>query len=210
MAMLQFTFVKSLEKCYSSGFYARPTVEVARDLLGAMLCRRLPDGKVYRAAIVEVEAYHEEEPACHAHRGKTPRAKILFGPPGLAYVYFIYGMYCCLNVVTEPEETGAAILIRAVAAPGCDGPGKLCRQWEITREHNGVNLMSPRSDIWIEKSPRLPDEEVEITPRIGISSAQELMWRFCVKNHPSVSVKTYRPHKPLKRRTYKQKKSSNP
>lgn len=206
--VLQFSVVKSLEKCYSSSFYARPTVDVARDLLGATLCRRLPDGTVYRAQIVEVEAYHEDEPSCHAHRGKTPRSAILFGPPGLAYVYFIYGMYSCLNVVTEPEEVGAAILIRAVAAPGCDGPGKLCREWEITREHTGVNLMSPRSPIWIEKAPRLADKDVQITPRIGISTAQELMWRFCVDGHPSVSVKKYRPHTPIKRRTYKSDKST--
>jgi DNA-3-methyladenine glycosylase len=204
--VLQFILVKSLEKCYSSSFYARPTTEVARDLLGATLCRRLTDGSIYKGQIVELEAYHEDEPACHAHRGKTPRSAILFGPPGMAYVYFIYGMYSCLNVVTEPEGVGAAILIRAVGAAGTDGPGKLCREWEISRAHNGFTLMSSRSDIWIERAPKLADEDVVITPRIGISSAQDLMWRFCVKNHPSVSVKKYRPHKPLKRRTYKSSK----
>ena len=116
-------------------FYARPTVEVARDLLGAVLeC----GGR--RGRIVEVEAYLPEgDAAAHAFRGRTRRTEVLYGPPGHAYVYFIYGMYHCLNVVAEPEGTPGCVLIRAVE--GCAaGPGRLTRAFGITLEHNGLRF----------------------------------------------------------------------
>ncbi|MFW5737345.1 MAG: DNA-3-methyladenine glycosylase [Spirochaetota bacterium] len=97
-----------------ASFYERDAVTVARELLGATLVHELPDGTVLAGAIVETEAYREDDPASHSHRGPTPRARVMFGPPGRAYVYFIYGMYDCFNVVCEPEGSGAAVLIRAV------------------------------------------------------------------------------------------------
>lgn len=168
-------------------FFERYTVDVARDLLGTVLCRRLPDGSILQGQVVEVEAYTDDDPACHAFKGKTPRCEVMFGPGGFSYVYFIYGMYNCLNVVTEVDGVAGAVLIRAVAAEGTNGPGKLCRQWGIDRTHNGLNLMDPSSEIWLAKGVLLPNDEVMITERIGLSVAQERLWRFSVKNHPSVS-----------------------
>ncbi len=178
-----------LEKVYQSEFYARPTLAVARDLLGAYLCRRLPDGKLLWAPIVETEAYTQDDPACHAFRGRTPRCAVMFGPPGFAYVYFIYGMYHCLNVVTEPDGTPGAVLIRAVGVGGGEGPGKLCRLWQIDSNLNGANLMEAGSDIWIGKGEPVEDFQVCVTPRIGLSLAQDRLWRFHIKDHLQVSQK---------------------
>ncbi len=176
-----------LKKTYPSAFFARPTLTVARELLGARLCRRLPDGTVLEAAIIETEAYTRDDPACHAFRGKTPRCAVMFGPPGHAYVYFIYGMYNCLNVVTEPEGTAGAVLIRALDGKDTNGPGKLCRHWSITGADNGANLLSPESGLWLTRGSAVTDDQVLITPRIGISVATDYHWRFLVKDHPHVS-----------------------
>jgi hypothetical protein len=97
-----------------ASFYARDAVTVARELLGTVLVRALADGTVLAGTIVETEAYREDDPASHSHRGPTARAEVMFGPPGRAYVYFIYGMYDCFNVVCEPVGAGAAVLVRAI------------------------------------------------------------------------------------------------
>ncbi len=173
------------------GFYNRDTLVVAKDLLGCKLCRRI-DGKVYEGIIVETEAYTQKDPACHAFRGKTPRAVTLFKQPGIAYVYFIYGMYNCFNVVTEPEETAGAVLIRAlepVNVENTNGPGKLCRAMNITRELNEVDLTSKNSDIWLEACKKYDESEIIITTRIGIKQAKDYLWRFYVKNNEFVSKK---------------------
>ena len=176
-----------LSRTYQQDFYRRDTLAVARELLGAVLCRQTSDGQVLHGPIVEVEAYTEDDPACHASRGLTPRCSVMFGPPGRAYVYFIYGMYHCLNVVTEPEGTAGAVLIRAVGAEGTNGPGKLCRQWQIDWSHNGASLLMPGSDLWICAGDAIPDSQVVRSPRIGITSATDRHWRFYLKDHPSVS-----------------------
>jgi DNA-3-methyladenine glycosylase len=186
-ASVTLKFVPRNKSTYSEDFFARPTVEVARGLLGAVLCRRLPDKTVLRASIVEVEAYTQEDPACHAFNGKTNRCGVMFGQPGRAYVYFIYGMYFCLNVVTEPEGRPGAILIRALAADGTNGPGKLCREWQIDRQHNGINLLTAKSDLWIEQGEPVDPGLIMVSTRIGISSGQDKPWRFYVKGHPCVS-----------------------
>jgi len=188
--------VTVLLNAYPEIFYRRPTLEVARDLLGAELCRRLPDGQILHGPIVELEAYTADDPACHASRGKTPRCSVMFGPPGRAYVYFIYGMYYCLNVVTEEEHTAGAVLIRAVGAEGTNGPGKLCRQWQINFDHNGMTLMDPLADLWICPGEPVKKSDIVATTRIGISVAQERNWRFLLKDHESVS----RPVQRLKRK----------
>jgi DNA-3-methyladenine glycosylase len=190
-------------------FYARPVLEVARDLIGCTVERRGAAG-----VIVETEAYHESEPACHAFVGLTPRTTTLFAEPGHAYVYRSYGIHALFNAVCEPAGVGAAVLIRALVpvtgieqmrkrrrAPTtdrssegrtgreeelCSGPGKLTQAMGITLGDNGGSLSSGpvrihgRAGEWRE----LP---VLDAPRIGISRAVELPWRFCVADNRHVS-----------------------
>jgi DNA-3-methyladenine glycosylase len=161
-------------------FYERPSTEVAPDLIGCILHRRLPSGEVVNAAISEVEAYMQDDEASHSFRGVTTRTSVMFGPPARVYVYFIYGMYHCLNVVTESEGTGAAVLIRGLDGEGLNGPGKICREWHIDRSANGLDLLDPASGIWITPRPFDFAKEILISPRIGISKAQDRPWRFYI------------------------------
>jgi DNA-3-methyladenine glycosylase len=172
---------------YTREFYCRPTLSVARDLLGARLNKRLKTGEILSGRILEVEAYTQDDPACHAFRGKTERCKIMFGPPGFAYVYFVYGMYWCLNVVTEPKEIPGAVLIRAVETENGNGPGKLCRAWQIDKEQYGQDLCDHNSNIWITSEPQLADDEIVATTRIGLSVAQDRQWRFHIRGHEGIS-----------------------
>jgi DNA-3-methyladenine glycosylase len=184
---VKLNIVRSLENAHPREFFDRNTPRVARELLGGLLCRRLPSGEILSGRIVETEAYRENEPACHAARGITKRNAVLFGPSGIAYVYFIYGSYHCFNVVTESEGSGCAILIRAVEGLHTNGPGKLCRAWEITREHNGIDLTDSSSELWIAPGDALKRSQIGVSSRIGISAAQELQWRFFEIGHASVS-----------------------
>jgi DNA-3-methyladenine glycosylase len=176
-------------------FYARPVVAVARELIGCTVVHGAEAG-----VIVETEAYHESEPACHAYVGLTARTRTLFGPPGRAYVYRSYGIHALLNAVCEPEGVGAAVLIRALMptagldamrarrrlpdgrAPRdtdlCSGPGKLTQALGISLAENGSDLS--RGPIVI----AAPDDgwrgaEIHVGERIGITRAVELPWRFC-------------------------------
>ena len=160
-------------------FYARPTTEVARDLLGRRLVC-VSGGRSLSGRIVETEAYvGTHDLACHAARGRTPRTEILFGPPGRAYVYFIYGMHYCVNAVTEPEGHASAVLIRALEPdPGVDGrtdgPGRLCKALGIDRSHNGEDLTGDR--LFITAGDRAdgdagPSFSIETGPRIGVGYA---------------------------------------
>lgn len=153
-------------------FYSRPTVEVARGLLGQWLVH----GEM-RGRITEVEAYLPFiDPAAHTHRGLRPRTRVVFGEPGHAYVYLIYGMYHCLNVVTEPVGTPGCVLIRAVEGMG-GGPGKLTRAMGITLEHYGCDLL--RGPIRILEGP--PVEQFDVTPRIGMKVAVDAPLRFVAR-----------------------------
>ena len=176
-------------------FYDRPVLEVARDLVGCSVRHGETTGR-----IVETEAYHESEPACHAFIGLTPRTKVLFGRPGVAYVYRSYGIHALLNAVAEREGVGAAVLIRALEPTEgldvmrerrgldpldqlCSGPGKLTQALAIELDHNGTDLGDP-----IEVLPRTGSEpEVAAGERIGISLAVDLPWRFCDAASTSVS-----------------------
>ncbi len=185
-------------------FYERDPLEVAKDILGCYLIRRTEDDLII-SRIVEVEAYKKDDPACHAYKGKTKRSITLFKEPGLSYVYLVYGMYNCINVVTEKIEVPSAILIRAVepisenCSNNTNGPGKLCKALNITKTHNEIDLTSFESCIFIvNKSANLLDKEVnnkntelEIiqTTRIGISQAVDYPWRFYIKNNKYVSKK---------------------
>ncbi len=184
-------------------FYARPTLTVARQLLGQRLVRIL-HGQRLTGRIVEVEAYiGQQDQACHAARGRTPRTAVMFGPPGTAYVYFIYGMHHCLNVVTEQEGFPAAVLIRALEPleglplmrrqrPGrpdhelTNGPGKLCQALSIGREMNGVDLVSS-AVLFIEEDAPVPDEAVQTTPRVNVRGDKQALtapWRFLIGDNP--------------------------
>ena len=188
--MLDYLVVKGTTKVkLSREFFARPTLEVAPELLGMTLVRTLPGGEVLRAPIVEVEAYTQDDPACHAYRGITERCRVMFGPPGFAYVYFIYGMYFCLNVVTEVDGTPGAVLIRALGMKGCEGPGKLCREWDIDRSLNGTDFLDCNAPLYLEAGTRYGAEHISITERIGLNVATERQWRFFLTDHPHVSGK---------------------
>jgi DNA-3-methyladenine glycosylase len=163
-------------------FYQRPTLVVARELLGCILVHGDK-----RVRIVETEAYvGPDDLAAHSARGRrTPRNEVMWGEGGHAYVYFIYGMYFCLNVVTETPGTPSAVLIRA-GDPGARGPGVLCRELAISRAHNGLDLTS--SELCIE--PGEPPASVVETTRIGVDYAGEWAakpWRFYEEGNPWVS-----------------------
>lgn len=187
---------------YPPAFYDRATADVARDLLGAVLeCRA--DGVVTRGRIVEVEAYlGAHDAACHAAVGLTPRNRHLHGPPGIAYVYRIYGLHWCVNAVTREEGHGSAVLLRALAplegiaamrqrrgdVPDrelANGPGKLCQALGISGAHDGVRL--DRGPLRLRPGLPVPDGLVLVTPRIGITRAAEWPLRFCLAGDPHVS-----------------------
>jgi DNA-3-methyladenine glycosylase len=195
-------------KALGSDFYDRPVLEVARDLIGCTVEHRGAAG-----VIVETEAYHECEPACHAFVGLTPRTRTLFGLPGRAYVYRSYGIHALLNAVCEPEGVGAAVLIRALEpvtgldamrvrrspasrrgrigrAPGdhelCSGPGKLTQALGISLGENEGDLASGSVRIGARAAAWLEPNVLE-GARIGITRAVDLRWRFCVAGNPHVS-----------------------
>lgn len=171
-------------------FYEKDTIEVAKNLLGKTLCRRDGD-KIYRGKIVETEAYKQEDEACHAFRGKTKRAKTLFEKAGTVYVYLIYGMYHCVNIVTEAEDYGSAVLIRALepidTILDTNGPAKLCRAMNITRDLNEVDATDSNSPVWIESGEDIPSGRIIQTTRIGIKVAVDYPWRFYIKGNKWVS-----------------------
>ena len=180
-------------------FYARPTVDVAHALLGKLLVRRPPDktGATRVARIVEVEAYlGERDAASHARRGPTPRAAIMFGPPGFLYVYLIYGIHHCMNVVTETDGVAGAVLLRAAAPVAgvpdlkrpLTGPGKLCAGLDITRRENGLDLTAV-GDFYLADDGAPPPRRAA-SARIGVAyagtwAARKL--RFYVPGNPYVS-----------------------
>jgi DNA-3-methyladenine glycosylase len=186
-------------------FYRRSPELVARELLGAMVFRRLPEG-LLGGRIVETEAYlADNDPACHAARGPTARNAVMFGPPGFAYVYAIHSRWC-LNAVTMPADVGCAVLIRAIEPligiefmqarrPRHElrdlarGPARLCQALAIDKRHNGLDLCSdsPQAELWIAGGKRVADRDVLVSPRIGVTSAHELPLRFFVMNSPFVS-----------------------
>lgn len=173
-------------------FYRRPAVEVARDLLGRTLCRRLPDGRVLRGRLVEVEAYvGPDDRASHAFRGRTARNAPMFEAGGVAYVYFVYGMHHCLNVVTGASGTPDAVLLRAASSPdgtSASGPGRLARAFRVDRALDGASLAGRQ--LWIEEGAPVPRRKVRRTRRIGVDYAGPWalrLLRFVVVGHADVS-----------------------
>jgi DNA-3-methyladenine glycosylase len=197
-------------------FYARSVHEVARDMVGCVVRHGRVAGR-----IVETESYHQEEPACHAYAGITPRTRVLFGPPGFAYVYRSYGIHALLNAVAEAEGAGAAVLVRALeplegiavmrARRGVDrledltsGPGKLTRALGIWLDLDGTPLAGGGP---IEILPPEPDgrpAELVTGPRVGITRAADLPWRFCDPASRFVS----RPLPPALRRSGRERRAA--
>jgi DNA-3-methyladenine glycosylase len=182
-------------------FYARPTVVVARDLVGKILVKESTEG-LASGRIVETEAYRgESDPASHAFRGPSQRNEVMFGPPGYLYVYLSYGVHYCCNVVTESTGVAGAVLLRALeplagldvmeARRGhrpprelCNGPGKLCQALGIEMSDYGADL--ERSPIWLEDDGYRP-ESLDESARVGISAAADLPLRFYLPDNPFVS-----------------------
>ena len=173
-------------KRLTRAFFGRSVHEVAPDLIGAVL---LVDGVGGR--LVEVEAYHHTDPAAHSFHGPTARNAVMFGPPGYAYVYRSYGIHWCLNFVCEPKGSASAVLIRAIEPTEglaamrrrrgvseerllCSGPGRVCEALGITHDHNGLALNAPPFALFARAEP----VEVVAGPRIGITKAAELPWRY--------------------------------
>ncbi|TVQ17985.1 MAG: DNA-3-methyladenine glycosylase [Leptolyngbya sp. DLM2.Bin15] len=191
----------------SAAWLARPSPAIAVDLLGCTLVRQFEDGSTLRSLIVETEAYAPDDPACHAYRRRTPRNAVMFGPAGYSYVYLIYGMYHCLNVVTDAEDVPSAVLIRAVQLqqepPGDRspqplarlgaGPGKLCRALQIDRSHSGQPF-APGQPLWLEqRSPSLDQQmrqgaiALHQTTRIGLTQGADSPWRWYIRDSAAVS-----------------------
>lgn len=159
-------------------FYQQPTLAVAKNLIGKFLVHKI-GRKIYTAEIIEAEAYDGfNDKASHASRGKTPRNAIMFGKAGFAYVYLIYGIYHCLNITTEKEGYPAAVLIRGLDCDRCDGPGKLCREFQITKKtHNGLDMT--KNVLWVED--RGLRRKIITSPRVGVDYAgkcKDWPWRF--------------------------------
>jgi DNA-3-methyladenine glycosylase len=184
-------------------FYDRDTETVAREMLGTLIECVTPHGRA-SGIIVETEAYvGEEDPACHAAAGRTRRTEPLYGRPGISYVYFIYGVHWCFNAVTRAEGLPSAVLVRAIEPVAgialmqerrgakvrgfnlTNGPGKLCAALGIDGSMNGLSLQ--RGALVIREGQTVPDDQVEITPRIGITKAADWPLRYLIRGNPWVS-----------------------
>lgn len=189
-----------------------PTRTVARELLGKYLVRHFDDGTLAIGRIVETEAYTVDDPACHSFRGKTLANQAMFGPPGTAYIHINYGLHFCLNVVTQEEGVPEAVLIRAIepvenaarlyrnyTGEELDeetarktrmigaGPGRLARALLLNKTFNGTDLTDAHSPVFLAEGDSIPDEDVVITTRIGITKAADFLWRFYVSSSRFVS-----------------------
>lgn len=180
----------------------RPSTDVSPDLIGCTLVRQFADGTLLRGIIVETEAYGPGDPACHAYRRRTDRNWVMFGPAGRAYVYLIYGIYHCLNIVTDRDEVPSAVLIRALELESVPswlsvptstkpqrlaaGPGKLCKVLQIDRQLNAQRL-KPGEPLWLEDRPPQWQPELIQTTRIGLTKGADLPWRWYLKDSPAVS-----------------------
>lgn len=192
-----------MDEPLSRQFYARDTIEVARDLLGKILAREI-SGKRLAGMIVETEAYRaNDDPASHAYRGITKRNKVMFGEPGHAYVYFTYGNHFCLNVTAKDSLPAGAVLIRAVeplegidvmlrnrnvdrVTDATSGPGKLTKAMNITKEQNGMDVCQA-GELYVRSSERVKRFKIGSSSRIGIANGTDKQWRFFINGNIYVS-----------------------
>ena len=194
---------RASNKRFERSFFQRDSPALAPEILGAYLHRKI-DGIELIGKIVEVEAYAVGDAAAHTFRGITPRTKVLFGVAGVAYIYFTYGMHYCFNVSANEEGVGEAVLLRAVEpVQGIEkmrtlrkrvvndheltsGPARLCQAMALTKEQNGTDLIES-DEIFLTRGEHVPDSEIAISTRIGITVAMEHPWRFYVRGNPYVS-----------------------
>jgi DNA-3-methyladenine glycosylase len=196
----------TLNQIVEPSWLERPSPEVAPDLLGCTLVRKVPDGQLLRGLIVETEAYAVGDPAFHAYRRRTERNAVLFGPAGRSYVYLIYGIYHCFNVVTDIDGVPSAVLIRALQLESfpaeipakkphriAAGPGKLCLALQIDRSLNAL-MLQPGEPLWLEHrslefQQQLENQATNLvqTTRIGLTQGVDLPWRWYIKDCPAVS-----------------------
>jgi len=190
-------------------FYNRNTLQIAQDLLGCFLVRKI-GGKIIKFKIVETEAYNgPRDLASHASRGRTERNGVMFGGPGTIYVYFTYGMHYMLNIVTEKKDYPAAVLIRAVEpvsrnayritclagrqAHNTNGPARLTKVLQIDKLFNGLPVYTKKNGLWVEgRSTELKSSQIKKTTRIGVDYAgkyKDKKWRFCIKGSEFISKK---------------------
>lgn len=179
-------------KPLSRSFFNRPTLTVAQELLGAFLIRETNTGWI-SARIVDVEAYiGQNDKACHASKGRTKRTEVMFGPAGVTYIYLVYGMHHCLNLVTERIDFPAAVLIRGIEVPlqecsdvktRIDGPGRTCKFLGLDRTFNNLDTTQGRG-LWIEpRSQKIDTRQILALPRVGVDYAGKWahkLWRFCL------------------------------
>lgn len=198
---MQYSPQYSLQNALRKDFFERPTPEVAQDLIGTVLVRTLTDGTVLAGRIVETEAYlHEQDAASHSYRGKTKRNEAMFGEAARLYVYRIYGIHYCANIVTETVGRGAAVLLRAVEPLEgleemmrrrkteqirqlCNGPGKLAQAFDFTMEDNHQSLLHSSCCIL----PNTIQQDIAVSPRIGITKAANELLRFYLAGNEFVS-----------------------
>lgn len=193
-------------------FFAGPTLQVARSLLGTRLVR-LENGRRIAGVIIETEAYRgEQDQGCHARAGLTPRTRVMYGEPGHAYVYFTYGKHWMLNFVTEDQGFPAAVLVRALLpmegidliasrredqppARWTDGPAKICQALAIDGRLNGSDLCALQSVLFVEAGDQIADEDVTIGPRVGLNTVPEpwksIPWNFKVLSDPVSGIKLF-------------------
>ena len=188
-------FIQSGRNILEDSFYNAPSEKVAEKLLGKILLRKLPDGECLSGRICETEAYSPDDPASHSFGGRTERNAPMFGPPGRAYVYFIYGIHHCLNVVTGPEGEGSAVLIRGILplegldtirqrrgttikdSQLCNGPGKICQAFGLDRTWNNHPFWKAPLEI-LSDSLTVHPGSITRTPRIGISRNADSLRRY--------------------------------
>lgn len=179
---------QSKEILKRSFYSSNDTLKIAKSLLGCVLVRKV-GRKEIRGMITEVEAYMgEDDLASHASKGRTPRTELMFGEAGHAYIYLVYGMYHCLNIVTGKKDFPSAVLIRAASFDDIEykktnGPGKLCKVLEIDKQLNGIDVTLGEK-LWIEEGIRIHEKKIKASPRIGVAYAGHSAsnpWRFYIE-----------------------------
>ena len=192
-----------IQKPLTKTFFARPAEFVAPDLIGCRLVKRESDGKFLYGVIVETEAYSQSEPACHGYHRRTKSNETLFGEPGIFYVYLTYGIYFCVNIVTNKTDWASGVLLRAIALPNeservASGPALLARRFGLNRSHDSLSI-SLENGLWVAGRPRSEGmQNIIQTTRIGISKAQDLPWRWYLQGSRSVSKRAKGDHCPSK------------